>query len=149
MWYVSALNGYHLSSGALHLDNNLLVSPATFYRAKLQSICDREVPLCLLVSISHFDSMNNVQYGPILKLLGSFPPSSLTKRADVAQLCGACLRQTTSPVGISAFSKFRRPKFWSKTYTTNMSPTPGPVKQLWYSWKKLRFPWRRRWLVGT
>lgn len=30
-----------------------------------------------------------------------------------------------------------------------MAKAPGPIKRAWYEWKMLRFPWRKRWLVGT
>jgi NADH dehydrogenase [ubiquinone] 1 alpha subcomplex assembly factor 2 len=29
-----------------------------------------------------------------------------------------------------------------------MAKAPGPFKKAWYEWKMLRFPWRKRWLVG-
>ncbi|KAF3006519.1 hypothetical protein E8E13_005213 [Curvularia kusanoi] len=29
-----------------------------------------------------------------------------------------------------------------------MAKAPGPIKRAWYEWKMLRFPWRKRWLVG-
>ncbi|KAF2744635.1 hypothetical protein M011DRAFT_470235 [Sporormia fimetaria CBS 119925] len=29
-----------------------------------------------------------------------------------------------------------------------MSQTPGAFQRLWYRWKMLRLPWRRKWLVG-
>ncbi|KAF2626195.1 hypothetical protein BU25DRAFT_344145 [Macroventuria anomochaeta] len=29
-----------------------------------------------------------------------------------------------------------------------MAKAPGPIKRAWYEWKMLRFPWRKKWLVG-
>jgi NADH dehydrogenase [ubiquinone] 1 alpha subcomplex assembly factor 2 len=29
-----------------------------------------------------------------------------------------------------------------------MPTPPGPIRRAWYEWKMLRFPWRKRWLVG-
>ncbi|KAF2243938.1 hypothetical protein BU26DRAFT_554706 [Trematosphaeria pertusa] len=29
-----------------------------------------------------------------------------------------------------------------------MARNPGPIRRLWYSWKMMQLPWRRRWLVG-
>ncbi|KAF2130316.1 hypothetical protein P153DRAFT_395742 [Dothidotthia symphoricarpi CBS 119687] len=29
-----------------------------------------------------------------------------------------------------------------------MAKPPGPILTAWYNWKMLRFPWRKRWLVG-
>ena len=29
-----------------------------------------------------------------------------------------------------------------------MAKPPGPIRRAWYEWKMLRFPWRKRWLVG-
>ncbi|KAF2193731.1 hypothetical protein K469DRAFT_712522 [Zopfia rhizophila CBS 207.26] len=29
-----------------------------------------------------------------------------------------------------------------------MSRNPGPIRRLWYNWKMMRLPWRRKWLVG-
>ncbi|KIW07636.1 uncharacterized protein PV09_01580 [Verruconis gallopava] len=29
-----------------------------------------------------------------------------------------------------------------------MPPTPGALKRLWWKWKSLRLPWRKKWLVG-
>merc|ERR1711939_1206072 len=30
----------------------------------------------------------------------------------------------------------------------NMATQPGAIKKLWWGWKSLRLPWRKRWLVG-
>ncbi|KAF2844771.1 hypothetical protein T440DRAFT_473146 [Plenodomus tracheiphilus IPT5] len=29
-----------------------------------------------------------------------------------------------------------------------MAGTPGPIRRAWYQWKMMRFPWRKKWLVG-
>ncbi|KAF2689862.1 hypothetical protein K458DRAFT_382990 [Lentithecium fluviatile CBS 122367] len=29
-----------------------------------------------------------------------------------------------------------------------MARTPGPIRRLWYNWKMMQLPWRKRWLVG-
>ncbi|KAF1957187.1 hypothetical protein CC80DRAFT_411775 [Byssothecium circinans] len=29
-----------------------------------------------------------------------------------------------------------------------MGTHPGPIRRLWYQWKMMQLPWRRRWLVG-
>jgi hypothetical protein len=34
------------------------------------------------------------------------------------------------------------------TLPQTMPTPPGPIRRAWYEWKMLRFPWRKRWLVG-
>jgi NADH dehydrogenase [ubiquinone] 1 alpha subcomplex assembly factor 2 len=29
-----------------------------------------------------------------------------------------------------------------------MPLTPGSIRRVWYKWKMLRLPWRKRWLIG-
>lgn len=29
-----------------------------------------------------------------------------------------------------------------------MAKAPGPILKAWYEWKMMRFPWRKKWLVG-
>ncbi|MCJ1335252.1 hypothetical protein MMC09_000520 [Bachmanniomyces sp. S44760] len=29
------------------------------------------------------------------------------------------------------------------------TPSAGPIKSLWFKWKSLKLPWRRRWLAGS
>ncbi|CAO2655506.1 Nn.00g043090.m01.CDS01 [Neocucurbitaria sp. VM-36] len=29
-----------------------------------------------------------------------------------------------------------------------MAAGPGPIRKAWYQWKMMRFPWRKKWLVG-
>ena len=29
-----------------------------------------------------------------------------------------------------------------------MAKAPGVFRQLWFSWRKLKLPWRKRWMVG-
>jgi len=29
-----------------------------------------------------------------------------------------------------------------------MAAGPGPIRKAWYQWRMMRFPWRKKWLVG-
>lgn len=45
-------------------------------------------------------------------------------------------------------SPLRGPKLFPHYYSRTMARNPGPIRRLWYSWKMMQLPWRRRWLVG-
>jgi hypothetical protein len=36
----------------------------------------------------------------------------------------------------------------NNTHST-MAQGPGAIRQAWYQWKMQRFPWRKKWLVGS
>ena len=49
------------------------------------------------------------------------------------------------------YAAFTPSKFWcpiTVKHDTRMAKAPGPIRKLWYSWKMMQLPWRRKWLVG-
>jgi len=40
-------------------------------------------------------------------------------------------------------------KFISTTTQFTMPQAPGPILRAWYEWRMKRFPWRKKWLVGS
>jgi hypothetical protein len=72
------------------------------------------------------------------------PPASATPALchgyDVESTTPETPTNTTTTTTISTAA--------TATTAAAMATPPGPIRRAWYEWKMLRFPWRKRWLVG-